>query len=474
MKKVAAYPSLIKESLCHGTRHEVLSSMEISIKCLILRLVFLVLVPMISFANPICEDILKSTAQSTTLLRSLMLSKALKEALLSQKASDINWWTAFDDLNNVQLVVTQYAQYLKTLSPEQLISERLSLDQALQENPEANALFTQLAKAQEIDYAPIQYRMRVNLLQRIIEIIKALPPEFRPRLARPLVDQKRIHLNREATQFMQDYTSRFDDLFKQTSGHTDYAAFEKALRAHEDPWIKKAVAMIDQNQIDVIIRRPDSGRFWIPKVGFQNQFVTGSSLGRMDLLLRSVVEANMTLTPIDQYGPRDAEFKPKYGTLASTPDSGVPTKQTTSASYGDDIYTLKLDEIASRLSVYMGDSLNPGTNNTHIKHWNKTFIPWSRRMILAPLLSTSLKLGQLDMRVEQNLTAPLLTIFKAPNYYYNYWETQIFGQLTLDMVKSFQFSNIPPEGEFLQELQKRQIPIYDGRTKPPTLWEGSP
>jgi hypothetical protein len=39
------------------------------------------------------------------------------------------------------------------------------------------------------------------------------------------------------------------------------------------------------------------------------------------------------------------------------------------------------------------------------------------------------------------------------------------------MVQSFEFMKNPPAGEFLNELKKRTITIYDGRVRPPKIWD---
>lgn len=425
-------------------------------------------------AAPVCENVLQSgtlITQRTQELMGAIQSQPLLMQVILNPNEKINWET-FQSLEGFKVEIYKYAEGLKTLSPEQAIQERQSLDQYLEENAWAKNLFSQIAKTQDQnqDYAPTQYHMRVRFIQELIKLIKILPPEFRPLIARPSFDRRRQNINREAEDFIRDYTKRFDVLFNQGSGYSDYAKLEKGLRNHPNPFIKKALALVDQNQIEIVIRRPKSARFWIPKVGFQNQYVTGSSKGFYGQEERNISEANITNTPLREYKDRDAEFKPKYGSMKASASAGVESSLSRTEHFGDDIYTLKLHEIENRLSFAMDDTLGAGLSATPGKIvWTDTVIPWSRRLVMVPLLASSLEKNQfyLNYFITDTIAVPL----KLSNRWgHAYWETQIFGPISLDLVQSFQFGIEPPAGEFLQELLKRKITIYDGRKFPPELW----
>lgn len=433
-----------------------------------------------TFAAQSCEQILESTIGSPQ-LRGLMRLLDEQYALIGSvgypEGSPVEWDT-FESLKILTSAVKKYGDYLRTISPEMQREDQQYFQLYLQGKPMVSDFFYRLANNLDLTHGPTEYALRVLLTQKIIDTVRPLPPQFRPRIARPRVKKDTQHIDQDAVIFMQDFTARFDQLFNAQSGYTNYAAYEAKLRKIKNIYIQQALDIIDRNQIEIVVRRPERGRFWIPKVGFQNQFVTLNSEGTYDRNSRNQAESNLTLSPLKIYEDHLAEFKAKYGTMKASKDSGVLSPLTHTNFYGDDIYTFKMDRISDRLSFFMDDSLATGRSGDQ-KNWTATFIPWPRRLIMVPFLALALTKNGFDLVTREESVQYQEDLIPKESFSFQddglagrrYWETQIFGQITLDMVSSFEFRNTPPEGEFLAELLKRKITIYDGRSGTPVLWE---
>jgi hypothetical protein len=253
-----------------------------------------------------------------------------------------------------------------------------------------------------------------------------------------------------------------------------YEDYVNSLRRKRDPFIKQALQMLDQQQVEVVIRRPEQGRFWVPRVGFQNQYITNSSRGSFNHEKRMEAESMLTGTNHDEYVKLDNELKPKYGTLMARFDSKVKNSLSASSQYGEDFYVADMDKIKDRLTFTFGDSLSYGWYGENNK-FSGRFIPWKYRYLLTEIIASSLKRAG-----EFNLTSANFEDLKGLTYInepggpvmlnMRYYETQIYGRFDLDSIREYFFTQNPPDGEFLQELRKRKIKIYDYRTGVPKLW----
>lgn len=315
------------------------------------------------------------------------------------------------------------------------------------------------------NYKPTEYDLLVAFRKAVSKVDREAPGLFKS--GRDLaVDQRRVSLNKDGRALIQNLEKEFDKAIS-TTGYADYEAFEKMLRSSTDPNIQKAIQLLDRNQIRVAIRRPEAGRFWVPKTGFQNQFVTGSSRGSLSADLRNNAENQLYgFGDVTRYAALDPELKPKYATLVASRDSGVTSDISTSYQYGPDIYHLKNERFSDRLTFYPTDSLGPG--RTAGTNWNNYFIPWSRRLLMVPFMISELQTNLFSGRTwPSSITGnpSAISYFIA-----RYWEAQITGRLTLDDVEAFEFQGNPPAGEFLEELKTRNIKIYDGRTQPAKEW----
>jgi hypothetical protein len=179
----------------------------------------------------------------------------------------------------------------------------------------------------------------------------------------------------------------------------------------------------------------------------------------------------MTNEKYKTYTEKDNELKPKYGTLDIAPDNGVRSDLQASHPYGGDIYYLKKDIVADRVSFFPGDSLNhfgslQREGLISRPSWQALLIPWKNRLLMAPFMLSSLSERKFDKPIFDSEIAAKFNLPELKNWLVRrhvYWEFQIFGRVDLSMVRAFKFTDTPPTGEFLETLQKYNIEIIDGR-----------
>ncbi|MBO9665858.1 MAG: hypothetical protein J7501_03490 [Bdellovibrio sp.] len=403
-----------------------------------------------------------------------------KEAL-TDRDQNVTWFT-FEYVSSVTSAVEKYAVSLNKMVDKDRQTELKQLLRYIdQQERNGNSSLSKIlsgdfTKIPQGTYKPTEYPLRRELQSQLSKALQELPKEFRPRLHKLPYDNNTIRVNASAVKIMQQQLRSFDLLFKKYSD-LNYSTFVKTLRSSEDPAVQLALSIVNADQIDVSMRRPESGRFWIPRTGFQNQYVTGSSKG-FNGEVRKNAESIFTNKSVEDYWALDNEVLPKYGTLRAANETGLNNDLQASKQYGSDIYVFKKTEIEDRLSFFPGDSLNHLRSNTWFTggksqekkltsdSWDQLFIPWKRRLLMVPFMVK-------DIRTSNSFRAPLpseLTPegFKESQHYY--WESQIFGKLTLDMVETFEFQGTPPTGEFLAQLKKHKIKIIDGRQQPAVEW----
>lgn len=382
-------------------------------------------------------------------------------------------WEDFQTLELLDIKLKDYSMYLEKMTDSQREVEKTEILRLISENPDLRQALYSLENP-SADYVDGSYRLRMSFMKRLIAILKILPTEFRPKVNKPPYDAKVKDLNRSAEIFVSELEAQFDKIFS-TSGYESYAAYEAAVRSSPDIQVQKAIELIDQDRVKFVIRRPESGRFWTPKTGFQNQYVTKSSKGYFGNNERNNLEASMTAKTKEEYHPLSNDLKPKYGTLMVDSPS-VVNDNFQSSQYGSDLYVLKKSTIETRVSFFPGDSLNHQsylrlpwrTMVSSPSHIQNMFIPWSRRLLMIPFMVRSLSEGNFDRPSLSDKDG--ININWENSRYHNYWEFQVFGLVTLDMVESFHFIGLPPNGEFLQELRKRNIKIFDARNYPAVEW----
>ena len=397
-------------------------------------------------------------------------------------------WKTFEDFKILRTQVSSFADYVKNLSKENRELELASFKQHLETDPELKMLFEKMEAFQKLEYLPTQYEMRKKSVEEILSILKLLPQDFRPRIAKIAWDQRRKILDQQTDAWMEKHLKAFDEQM-QTLGFKNYEEYVQQLRtlAETDPDLKQVLELFDQDQIFVGTNVRESGRFWLPKVGLQNVFVANTSAGgdtnKKDK--RANIESSGTGISRQEYDLLDHEIKPKYGVLNNPPDGKFPMN-THGLGYGPDFYIIKKEFRDSRVSIYIGDSFSiPGYTNNYPamggslanlsippspKNWRGMFIPWERRLILAPMFKDVKETGVNSAMPPADIN--LNHIFKPGAINGQMFEVQIFGKIGLDQIESFVFRGTnPPSGEFLVELQKRNIKIFDGRNGQTIPWE---
>lgn len=350
------------------------------------------------------------------------------------------------------------AHLLRSIAPE--------LQAALANDPFFVNLKAKNQNAKEnkkANYEPTERELKSTYQFYVRELNKVLPRELRIPVARLQAENRVPKINKEAADYIKGLEKYFEEALKETPIES-YEKFVEKIRQSDDPYVKKAIDLIENDQVKVVMRRPLNARFWVPKVGFQNQHVTGSSRGTLSPPMRNNAERNLfgQQEDIATYSARDAEFKPKYGTLSVKPGTDLFPALNGTAHYGPDIYGFKTEAIKDRLTFYPTDSLGPGgaIAPASAKSWDTSLIPWKYRMLMVPHMIEGLKQNRFTVYHDFLSLLPPKSVI-GPHYY---WESQILGAVRLADVETFTFTDSnPPKGEFLRELIKHNITIYDGR-----------
>lgn len=326
------------------------------------------------------------------------------------------------------------------------------------------------ARAMPTQYQVTERNLFWKYYARLKHINKFAPQNLRFQLPRLPTDSRPEKIQKEVEKIINSTNSRMAKLFP-TTGHINLEAYEAAVRNSGNQTLIDNFELLKNVDFDLSIRRPNAGRFWVPKTGFQNLFVTKSSRGYYTPEGRNNVESGWTGIEAQEYLSYDDETKPKYGSIRPklSDSKSIPAEK--DKGYGDDIYLLKKEAVIHRLTLNIGDSngviaINTGSGwewrRHEAKEWDQTYIPWSHRTLLAPYLNR-----ELFGHSQKNETDILNKGWKTG---FVYFEIQIFGALTLDDVEAFEFQGTPPSGEFLKELQKRKIQIIDGRNNQRKIW----
>jgi hypothetical protein len=327
-------------------------------------------------------------------------------------------------------------------------------------------------------YLPTEYELKLLYQQELEELNAELPRGMRLILPDLPFPDSREGLKEKAIQLVQKQTEDFKKYFP-SSGFASLEDFDNAVKGSGEA-ATQLLNRIKNDEFRVAMRRPNSARWWIPKVGFQNQYVTGSSRGFSGKQGRYAVEASLLHRQYADYAPLDDDLKPKYGYLAPRPE--IDSRSSATSGYGDDIYYFKKERIKDRITWTPGDSLNRLSSKAsnvlsgevaQVDVWDQTFIPWSHRDLMIQAMQ-DLTEYQESVSLSAHYNSTFQRKAMASDYYI---EIQYWGPINLDDIDTFEFTYEPPEGEFLQELQKRGIKIRDASVTPPKDWTlpaGSP
>ena len=273
-----------------------------------------------------------------------------------------------------------------------------------------------------------------------------------------------------------DRQERVFEHFFRFHGSSSYDKYEEFLSTSEDPLVRQATELLKNNQLEVIMARKEETRLGIMSGGFKNLHQTGTSSGVQHIGARNNVESAMLYMSVDEYKALDDTLKPKYGSI-QLPENFAVDSPLTIAKYGTDLYVFK-EEVKKRTTFFPGDSLdhltklarNEGVNLFFERfgpsRLEMTFLPWSRKLWMVPFMLLSLREGRFDAPAYYFTNEGFRVPIQWTESHHPYWETQTFGELTLDDVERFEFRRNPPSGIFLDALKKRDIAIIDRRERP--------
>jgi hypothetical protein len=306
-----------------------------------------------------------------------------------------------------------------------------------------------------------------------------------------------------ATGLIKESKSRFEKMFADTSGFPSVDAFRESIK--RGPKLgAEIMEKIENGGVEIAIYRKAGRRESIASRGLLNTHSTATSGGQNAPRLRNRAEADMLGVPYKQYKSLPEEVKPKSALLQPKP--GDPIERVVNLMYGEDAYIMNDKVLGERITWTPEDSLNRYLAGTKVAsdnptksfpatNWDQLAIPWDARALATPYLLPDNKTWNkfntsgnpyFFAEGKGNLLAHgapehFRALFaETPNeklnisknwaaYNQNYLEVQIWGPVNLDDVKAFQFSSVPPEGEFLEALLKRNIEIRDARDPNPSL-----
>lgn len=388
-------------------------------------------------------------------------------------------WQQFDQVRSLRLkllledfsvdpaALQRYRELMKEL--EQIYTDAQRLPDQKPSVLSSN-LKSQLS---QIKYGPTDYKFRQAFREELVKLYRQLPETLRtPLLELPVDGQKAIN-HKIALEVVKELEHSVLAKY-QTSGFQSPEALREVIETKGNPDVKRAAQQLDAEDFEFAILRPENARWWVPKVGFHNQHVTGTSRGYLNNMARDVVEASHLDVTYDDFQTQDKDLKPKYGLLIPKFDSGL--RRRSAPGYGSDMFILNKDRVRDRTTWTAGDSLNSAlVYNPQFRFgvfkapvfWDQFFIPWSQRLLLAPLIQkyehTQLVPQPHYMNIETDASLPSDSPQKLKRSYPNneYVELQFWGELGLDDVKAFVFQIHPPSGDFLTALLRHKIPIYE-------------
>lgn len=258
--------------------------------------------------------------------------------------------------------------------------------------------------------------------------------------------------------------------FYSTTGYADQESFRQSIQKHSKQYAE-TLKLVDQDLV-VAIHRPESARFWIPRAGIQNQRITGSSKGSLNPDFRNIVESQLIFQSQKSYKSKSVRYMPNYGEVR--PAAKVQNYKPNIAAdrYGSDLWIVKKSIYDDRVTWTPRDSFSQPRvkNKKQVTSWDHMFIPWSSREIMVPYNH-----GQKYMPEGYRTFYPgPVHQFKLQGniYGFSYFETQIWGPLSLNDIEAFHFKKTPPDKKFYELLISKGIKVYDERTWPAKIYNG--
>jgi hypothetical protein len=410
---------------------------------------FLMMVPWTSFAD--CHELdtpLTAYHYETinNLVDDLALLNKIDDAILSGHRAPT--WGSFNMLENIVEGINARLKHFPAYK-DILIGKAVS-DARFQNI--LHRLETHNTPIEGSKYGPTGYGLGSSFRRKLLQLPAAVSSPIFARLAPMPDDKSKLRLLQRAREIVK----RQVEIFKAVYATTGFAEPEQLRQALGE---NKTLKEFDQHRPVIGMRRPLRGRFWIEKVGFHNQHVTGSSEGLNNPERRNLVENFRLNEVLGDYQTWPSDLKPNYGQLLSSFEFFKLWSQS-GTSYGDDFYIFDEEKVADRITWTLGDSLNRTSqldikDNTP-KFWNEFFIPFRFKELIAAFLPDVTE----TIRPQSAATLPLTYNKELGDR--GYIELQFFGPLTLDDVKGFVFQRgNPPTGDFLETLRRKNIKIYE-------------
>lgn len=416
------------------------------------------------YAN-VCEQffLAKETSASTTYFEEI--SSSLR-TFQDHKILDENQALDMDSFFSIDSALSSIEKNLKEIQNLHPKTYNKEMAFFFENN---KSVFTTLEESigqiKKTTFAPNEYELLNDLNKRLgqfnehldemnIKLIYKLP-KTNPRIA---------SLEKSTGEFILKQEELSEKLFP-TTGYKNYTNYKKEL----DSLLENtdAVKMIRAEEVEVVMFRPNSGRWWIEKIGFKNQHVTGSSRGAYTPVGRNAVEASLSGRTYKNFTKLDNDLKPKYAMMTAGFNKPIGFEP---PHYGDDVYIFSKNKIKKKTTMTLGDSLNPIPRNKGNRwiegetftpdHWNEIFIPWKNRELITPALKDNLKQGRFEISYGGVSDVGLDMKWDRGN---EYLETQIWGEIGLESVDKFIFIQKPPSKSYFEILKKHNIKIYDGR-----------
>lgn len=283
----------------------------------------------------------------------------------------------------------------------------------------------------------------------------------------------------ESIQIIKNQEALFEKTFSRSSGYKSFKFYNKLITENIDSELSKSIETIQNEQFVVAMHTPSSARLDIIESGeFLNQHYMNASSGKLANNPRLVHESSLMGMKYAEYRQLNNTIKPKYMAIHASPDLGF-RNSTSTHSFGNDKFIFNFSKLKNRMTWHPGDSWDnffkehsevnkEGLDSYTPKSWDQLFIPWKFKDLLIPLMHENIKnqsIG-LDTIVSNSSFHKTFKGLKLGHqkgrYFAPFTEVQLWGPLSLDHVTGFVFENNPPSGEFLYELIRRGIKIYDG------------
>lgn len=312
---------------------------------------------------------------------------------------------------------------------------------------------------------------------------------------------------REAFEIIKEIKARAE-VFYPTSGFKN--SDELRLKLQNSSFgAKRAAQILLDEEVEITMAVPEKARDGIFQKGFLNYRETRTSGGVMDS--RDEIESVYSGLG-SSYWEMRKQRKPKYAYLAPKLDSDLSPPEGLDM-YGGDRFIFNLENIKKRMTFTIGGSSRDrmilqdteSLHNYKSQAWDQAYMPWEMRELIAPAIAKGIEDKVFQVQYNKKILSAskddFTTIYShlKKNRYKmleeptdremkvnwedqvgevilpedlkeyktswgangNFIEIQIWGRVTLDDVKIFEYGETPPQGEFLKALLDRGIEIRE-------------